>query len=700
MIESSGGACMHGSIHVLLVCPLQFPSNWSNWRGVECTQTLFNVPHWHNPFESQQLPHPTHPSFSRQQLSLAGLSTLTKIQLHLHPSGTLSNNINLQPWNFPPSLDFLYLFNNKLTVITEKVTANTSNNGFCLDHVGTCDKRVTTLLQIAAGFRYPPLLVYLNLRFLMSPITIYQGTYPISHLISLSILRVWTLIIAIYNYIMSSVIKLIIFFTRETSSREDLYLISTSLIAYIRTGLSAASVGILFGGRVRFKVYNTHVGTCYMQHVGAWKTRGRAYWQAWGVLTRGEACVMEGTANLVVYRNGEIIRNTHEGVRFVCQNQFSFVVSCTMTLMKFQNGLCQSMENGMLRRVSRILYQNPVVVFGGLIQFDIMPIIDEASMQNMFQTHRQTQMRQPQIELYVEFKNVEVDGIQNDLDIEDDRAAVYERMNSDSKEDFEATYEAGDKDEDGDVGVEAAAENVVVHPSGSQPMNVLPFMRNLDLNAMHAPEFSEYANIGVVDPEDGEFRIGMEYSSRKSVVAAIRTYTISRVVDYNVYEYEPQTMLAEPEPGGCAESSGCAESAKSGGCAKSGGYADCAYYADCAHYADCDVCDDCLRRGRRIGRGGWTHCGECDGYHDFGSVAVVYNKETAQTLHAEVDLEVQVAIVLVADMDDEECAPTISSYVHTSPHTNPVMKLHSAKMQCWSSGMSLASRGRGCAYPN
>ncbi|RYR30875.1 hypothetical protein Ahy_B01g055656 [Arachis hypogaea] len=207
---------------------------------------------------------------------------------------------------------------------------------------------------------------------------------------------------------------------------------------------------------------------------------------------------MEGTTNLVVYRNGEIIRNTHEGVRFVCQNLFSFVVLCTMTFIELQNSFCQSMENNILRRVSNILYRNPVIVFGGLIQFDIMSIIDEESTQNMFQIHRKTQMRQPQIELYVEFENVELDKIQNNLDIEDDRVAVYEEMNSDIEEDFEATYEAGDEDED-----------------------------------------------GVADPKDGELRIGMEYSSRKSVVAAIRSYTISREVDYNVYEYEPLTFYAK-----------------------------------------------------------------------------------------------------------------------------------------------------------
>ncbi|XP_016186286.1 uncharacterized protein LOC107627995 [Arachis ipaensis] len=254
---------------------------------------------------------------------------------------------------------------------------------------------------------------------------------------------------------------------------------------------------------------------------------------------------MEGTANLVVYRDGEIIRNTHEGVRFVCQNPFSFVVPCTMTFMELQNGLCQSMENGTLMRVSRILYRNSVVVFGGLIQFDTMPITDEVTMHNMFQIHQQTQMRQPQIELYVEFETIEAEGIQNDLEVEDDRATMYEGMNSDSKEDFEATYEAGDEDEDGDVGVETAADNVVVQPSISQPMNVPHFMRELDLDAMHAPEFPEYSNIGVADPEDGEFWIGMEYSSRKSVVAAIRSYTIARGVDYDVYESEPQTFYAK-----------------------------------------------------------------------------------------------------------------------------------------------------------
>ncbi|KAL4390293.1 hypothetical protein AHAS_Ahas03G0130600 [Arachis hypogaea] len=86
-------------------------------------------------------------------------------------------------------------------------------------------------------------------------------------------------------------------------------------------------------------------------------------------------------------------------------------------------------------------------------------------------------------ERYVE-ENVKANVIQNDLDIEDDRVAVYEGMNSDSEKDFKTTYKASNEDEDGDMGVEAAAENVVVHPAVSQPMNVPPFMRNFNLNAI------------------------------------------------------------------------------------------------------------------------------------------------------------------------------------------------------------------------
>ncbi|QHO13338.1 uncharacterized protein DS421_15g514650 [Arachis hypogaea] len=108
------------------------------------------------------------------------------------------------------------------------------------------------------------------------------------------------------------------------------------------------------------------------------------------------------------------------------------------------------------------------------------------------------------------------------------------------------------------------------------------------------------------------------------------------------------------DPGDRAESAasgGCAKSVESGGCAESAESGDCSESGDCPESTESGDCP------------------ECDGYHDCGPVAVVYNKETAQTLHAEVDLEVQVAVVQVA-VDAEERTQTILVYVRTRPRTN------------------------------
>ncbi|RYR31944.1 hypothetical protein Ahy_B01g056892 [Arachis hypogaea] len=60
--------------------------------------------------------------------------------------------------------------------------------------------------------------------------------------------------------------------------------------------------------------------------------------------------------------------------------------------------------------------------------------------------------------------------------------------------------------------------------------------------------------LGVVVPKDEEFRIRIEYSSRQSIVAAIRSSTISRRVDYIVCESEPQTFYAKCKMFGCGYS--------------------------------------------------------------------------------------------------------------------------------------------------
>ncbi|RYR39866.1 hypothetical protein Ahy_A09g045501 [Arachis hypogaea] len=159
-----------------------------------------------------------------------------------------------------------------------------------------------------------------------------------------------------------------------------------------------------------------------------------------------------------------------------------------------------------------------------------MLIINKISIQGMSHIHQQTQAQHPKIESYVKFEHIVMDEIQHNPDVQDDSAKVYEEMNSDSKEDFETTYKAGD--EDGNGGSETVAENVVVLLVFSQSIDVLPLMRN------------------VIDPKDREFKIRMEYSSKKSVIAAIQSYTISRGVNYVVYKSEPQTFYEKCKTSG------------------------------------------------------------------------------------------------------------------------------------------------------
>ncbi|RYR73664.1 hypothetical protein Ahy_A02g008106 [Arachis hypogaea] len=182
---------------------------------------------------------------------------------------------------------------------------------------------------------------------------------------------------------------------------------------------------------------------------------------------------------------------------------FSFVVPCTITFVELQYGLYQSIETDIVKRVTNILYRSPVVV------------------------------QHPRIELYVEFEHIVAYEVQHDPDVQDDRVEAYLGMNDDSNEEFEATYEAGDEDEDGDAGGEAVAETLVVLAAVSQPMGVPPFMCSLDLDAMHAPEFPEYANIGL------EWNTIQENQSLRQFGV---TLSPEESIDYIVYESETQTF--------------------------------------------------------------------------------------------------------------------------------------------------------------
>ncbi|RYR13979.1 hypothetical protein Ahy_B04g070687 isoform F [Arachis hypogaea] len=110
------------------------------------------------------------------------------------------------------------------------------------------------------------------------------------------------------------------------------------------------------------------------------------------------------------------------------------------------------------------------------------------------------------IELYVEFEQSEAD-----------RNIVREDYNSDSEEEFESNYEfvGPDGDEDqGDGNTAPDVTEVANALANEVPFEEPSFMRVLDLEAMHAPEFPEYMTAEVPMVADGEFVVGMEDHSK------------------------------------------------------------------------------------------------------------------------------------------------------------------------------------------
>nr|XP_029147041.1 uncharacterized protein LOC112733035 [Arachis hypogaea] len=185
-----------------------------------------------------------------------------------------------------------------------------------------------------------------------------------------------------------------------------------------------------------------------------------------------------------------------------------------MSFVELQNGLCNNIQSHILKRVSNLLYRSPVQVFGGLIQFQIMPITDDASMQQMFYIYQQTRSQVPMIELYVEFEQQSgMSTVGEEVNVDELGDIDWEEDNNDSEEEFEANYEVDDKNDDGDLAGNPAVQNEANAVVSQHPFGVPSFMRTLDLEAMHAPEFPEYANTGEgnVAAEDGEFSVEMEF---------------------------------------------------------------------------------------------------------------------------------------------------------------------------------------------
>ncbi|RYR42286.1 hypothetical protein Ahy_A08g038752 [Arachis hypogaea] len=240
---------------------------------------------------------------------------------------------------------------------------------------------------------------------------------------------------------------------------------------------------------------------------------------------------------LKVYYFGQILLQTSEGVRFVCENPLDVVIPFTISFEELKGVICEQINSQRARRISCILYRYPIQVFGGFVQFQTKYVTDEASMQDMFSMYIENRSQLLFIELYVEFEQSEAD--QNIL---------REDYNSDSEEEFESNYEFVGPDGDGVAGEGAIApdvSDVATALANDVPFEEPSFMRILDLEAMHVPEFPDYISAEIPFIADGEFAVEMEFSFKEAVIKAINEYTIRRSVDYRVYESEPLTFYAK-----------------------------------------------------------------------------------------------------------------------------------------------------------
>ncbi|RYR14689.1 hypothetical protein Ahy_B04g071356 [Arachis hypogaea] len=237
---------------------------------------------------------------------------------------------------------------------------------------------------------------------------------------------------------------------------------------------------------------------------------------------------MDDRVLLKVYYFGQILLQTPEGVKFVCEDPLDVVIPFTISFEELKGVICEKIDSEMSRKISCILYRYPVPT---------KYITDEASMQEMFLIYIESCAQISFIELYIEFEQSEAD-----------RNILREDYNSDSEEEFKSNYEVVGPDGDEDQGDGSVAPNVtdVANALANEvPFEEPSFMRVLDLEAMHAPEFPEYMSAEVPFVADGEFAVGMEFSSREAVIKAMKEYTLRRSVDYRVYESESLTFYAK-----------------------------------------------------------------------------------------------------------------------------------------------------------
>ncbi|RYR74183.1 hypothetical protein Ahy_A02g008816 [Arachis hypogaea] len=214
---------------------------------------------------------------------------------------------------------------------------------------------------------------------------------------------------------------------------------------------------------------------------------------------------MDDRVLLKIYHFGQILLQTSEGVKFVCENLLDIVISFIISFEELKGVICEKIDPAVARKISCILYRYPISVFGRFVQFQTRYITDEASMQEIFSVYMESCAQMP----FIEF-NLRPTKISNEKIT---RVIVKKSLKAIAKllVKREMKFKASVTD----------VANALVN---NHPFEEPSFMRALDLEAMHAPEFPEYMNADTIFEGNPRVRVAfLEFTgTRQNEVFEVR----------------------------------------------------------------------------------------------------------------------------------------------------------------------------------
>ncbi|RYR28618.1 hypothetical protein Ahy_B01g052762 isoform B [Arachis hypogaea] len=129
------------------------------------------------------------------------------------------------------------------------------------------------------------------------------------------------------------------------------------------------------------------------------------------------------------------------------------------------------------------------------------------------------------IELYVAFKELAISHEVNESFVnEGNNTYCKKENNSDSDEEFLTNNDMLGENDEKNESTNTEVQTVINMVTNQHPFGLSSFIRSY---------------------EHSEFAIGIEFNSKRAVVMAIRNYTISKGVDYKVFESEPLTFYTK-----------------------------------------------------------------------------------------------------------------------------------------------------------